>query len=115
MGGTSRLAAASSCAQMVALLFSEVSISILLRCSARPVLHACDDFLEGMLCAQVPICLHQGMKVVWAHVNVGTPVLRQPLKQRGAACGAAGTQMNLFSRLFRVARSYANSLGTQPT
>ena len=29
-------------------------------------------------------------------------------------CGATGTQMNLFSRLFRVARSYANSIGEWP-
>ena len=29
-------------------------------------------------------------------------------------CGATGTQMNLFSRLFRVARSYANSIGECP-
>ncbi|CAL5221158.1 g3297 [Coccomyxa viridis] len=40
----------------------------------------------------------------------GTPVLSPPQKQRGAPCGALGTQMNLFSRLFRVARSYANSI-----
>ena len=41
----------------------------------------------------------------------GTPVLSRPVQQRGAACRATGTQMNLFSRLFRVARSYANSIG----
>lgn len=62
--------------------------------------------------AHLPI---SGMKAVWLHLNAGAPVLRQPLKQRGAACGAAGTQMNIFGRLFRVARSYANSLGAQPT
>ena len=33
---------------------------------------------------------------------------------RAAACGALGVQMNLFSRLFRVARSYANALGGHP-
>ncbi len=38
--------------------------------------------------------------------------MRLPRQQpRGAACGALGVQMNLFSRLFRVARSYANALG----
>ncbi|BDA43705.1 Membrane-associated protein VIPP1, chloroplastic [Coccomyxa sp. Obi] len=40
----------------------------------------------------------------------GTQLARLPARPRNAACGAAGVQMNLFSRLFRVARSYANAL-----
>ena len=47
-----------------------------------------------------------------SHVSsVGTQLARLPARPRNAACGAAGVQMNLFSRLFRVARSYANALG----
>ena len=38
-------------------------------------------------------------------------MVRFPRPPRAAACGALGVQMNLFSRLFRVARSYANALG----
>lgn len=33
------------------------------------------------------------------------------LQQQSVACGAAGVQMNLFGRIFRVFRSYANSIG----
>lgn len=44
-------------------------------------------------------------------VLAGTQLARLPARPRNAACGAAGVQMNLFSRLFRVARSYANALG----
>ena len=43
----------------------------------------------------------------------GTQVRFPRQQPRGGACSALGTQMNLFSRLFRVARSYANALGVQ--
>lgn len=49
----------------------------------------------------------------WQRKCTGTQLaVPQSLKSRQSiACGASSTQMNLFGRLFRVFRSYANSIG----
>ena len=56
--------------------------------------HALDD-----------LWLHESVWVAGTQLKMATPRSRQ------VACGATGVQANLFSRFFRVVRSYANSVG----
>lgn len=43
--------------------------------------------------------------------DAGKQFVALPPRSRQIACGATGVQANLFSRFFRVIRSYANSVG----
>ena len=71
-------------------------------------------FTLACRCALMAFIYHACNELRGGYFLTGSPILRHTEKRRVVPCGATGTQMNLFSRLFRVARSYANSIGEWP-
>jgi len=58
--------------------------------------------------------IRHALRDLWQHKSVwvaGTQLKMSTPRSRQVACGATGVQANLFSRFFRVIRSYANSVG----
>ena len=62
-----------------------------------------DTCLSGMQVATVDLTA--------CCIPAGKQLVATPVRQGRVACGATGVQANLFSRFFRVIRSYANSVG----
>ena len=105
------LLTASSCDPAQEPASSEVGPAIL--CDLGSVVPCSSPARRSMLPIEgiLQYSLHQMLYSAAMPCPAGTQVSFPRQQPRGSACGALGTQMNLFSRLFRVARSYANALG----